>query len=436
MGGAGAWHLGLHYPDRWCSVSPGAGFSTTHGYVKNLPAKLPPHQEACLRIYDAVNYAENAFNVPIVAYGGENDPQLQAAKNIEEKLKPLGIPLTLIVGPDTEHRYHPESLKTILKLQAEHAAKGTPEYPAKIRFVTYTPHYGKCFWVSVLAQERQYERSFVEVERLKDGFRVQATNVRLLELSLPPDSKEGERVAIEINGIRFETRSYFSSGSERFGHYWTPSVVLECRGGKWSAPPPEKVLTDASRRLQKDNWLSGPIDIAFKQPFLCVRGSGKPWHTATQKYAEMNLKRFQDEWSKYFRGDLPVIEDVQVSSADMREKHLILFGDPASNSLIGHALDRLPLHWDENTIAFGGNTYPAATHVPVMIFPSPFSTSNSIVLNSGHTFHAADFEGTNALLYPRLGDYAILKLTPTEKDPLAMEVVNAGLFDEKWQVPK
>jgi hypothetical protein len=113
-----------------------------------------------------------------------------------------------------------------------------------------------------------------------------------------------------------------------------------------------------------------------------------------------------------------------------------LFGDPASNSLIGHALDRLPLHWDENTIAFGGNNYPAATHVPVMIFPSPFSTSNYIVLNSGHTFHAAEFEGTNALLYPRLGDYAILKLTPTEKDPLAVEVVTAGLFDEKWQGPK
>src|SRR4029079_12060912 len=26
MGGAGAWHLGLHHPSRWCSVGPGAGF--------------------------------------------------------------------------------------------------------------------------------------------------------------------------------------------------------------------------------------------------------------------------------------------------------------------------------------------------------------------------------------------------------------------------
>ena len=57
-----------------------------------------------------------------------------------------------------------------------------------------------------------------------------------------------------------------------------------------------------------------------------------------------------------------------------------------------------------------------------------------MVLNSGHTFHAADFQGTNALLYPRLGDYAILKLAPTDKDPLAVEVATAGLFDDFWQL--
>src|SRR5262249_10040230 len=60
MGGAGTWHLGLHTPDRWCVLGPGAGFTTTHGYLKNLPDKLPDYIEKCLRIYDAVDYAENA----------------------------------------------------------------------------------------------------------------------------------------------------------------------------------------------------------------------------------------------------------------------------------------------------------------------------------------------------------------------------------------
>src|SRR5262249_57025865 len=105
MGGAGTWHLGLHRPDRWTVIGPGAGFTTTHGYIKGLPDPLPPYQEACLTIYDAVDYAENAFNLPVVAYGGSEDPQLAASRNIEAKLKPLGIPMTLLVGTGLEHKF-------------------------------------------------------------------------------------------------------------------------------------------------------------------------------------------------------------------------------------------------------------------------------------------------------------------------------------------
>ncbi len=46
----------------------------------------------------------------------------------------------------------------------------------------------------------------------------------------------------------------------------------------------------------------------------------------------------------------------------------------------------------------------------MLIYPNPLNAGRYVVLNSGHTFHEADFKGTNALLYPRLGDFAILKL--------------------------
>src|SRR5262249_45111414 len=75
MGGAGTGHLGLDRPGQWGAIGPGAGFTPTRGYVKALPARLTPEQEACLHIYDAVDYAENAAGVPVVAYGGALDPQ-------------------------------------------------------------------------------------------------------------------------------------------------------------------------------------------------------------------------------------------------------------------------------------------------------------------------------------------------------------------------
>jgi hypothetical protein len=456
MGGAGAWHLGLHYPDRWRSVSPGAGFTSTHGYIKNLPEKLAPYQEACLHIYDAVDYAENAANVPIVAYGGEKDPQLQAAENIAARLAPLGIPMTLLIGPDTEHRYHPEMLKRIKELQGQHAAAKRQKLgrlaedtdPSKVHFVTYTPYFHQCYWVKMLAQERQYERSLVEAEFRDSTYRVHTENVRLLGLRMLGDEDYGKPVSIDIDGERITTKLIsapfvtddhmdpFRNVEQLWNWMRTIQIVLERRHGNWQPTLLRKIEVDAARRPRKDNRLMGPIDIAFMRPFICVRGTGQSWHAATQRYAEANLKRFADEWNKHFRGDLPIKNDWEVDDEDLTNKNLILFGDPASNSLIAQAVDRLPMEWSKDRIAFAGKTVSAADHIPALIYPSPFALDRYVVLNSGHTFHAADFEGTNALLYPRLGDYAILKLKPTENDPLAVEVVTAGLFDENWQAPK
>lgn len=88
MGGAGAWHLGLHYPALWCSVEAGAGFTDTWKHGKLDPKTLPVWRVNAAHIYDSVDYALNAFDVPIIAYGGENDPQLQSEPRSRPSLGP------------------------------------------------------------------------------------------------------------------------------------------------------------------------------------------------------------------------------------------------------------------------------------------------------------------------------------------------------------
>ena len=107
-------------------------------------------------------------------------------------------------------------------------------------------------------------------------------------------------------------------------------------------------------------------------------------------------------------------------------KNLIQFGDPQSNLTLAQIMPKLPLKWTKDEIEFAGQKYKTSEHVPVMIFPSPLATGRYIVLNSGHTFHAVDFQGTNALLYPRLGDYSVV--SP------AGEVALSGFFNESWQL--
>jgi predicted esterase len=423
MGGAGTWHLGLHMPHRWCVLGPGAGFTTTHGYVQDLPEKLPPQQEACLHIYDAVDYAENAYNVPVVAYAGENDPQLQAARLIEARLKPLGIPMKLLVGPGLGHEFPPEWQKKAEAAYAPFVAKGQQDFPAHVRFVTYTLRYPRCSWVELGRLDHHYQRASVDAERADTGYTIKTANVRALRLNL---EKAPFPLTVTINDQTLTPRPYLTSS----GQY---HLYLERRGEKWDAVLPQKLAVEHQRKPQKRSRLQGPIDDAFMEGFLCVQGTGTAWHEATQKYADETLKRFQEEWDKFMRGTLPLKRDDEVTEDDMATKHLILFGDPASNSLIGQVLDGLPLRWTKDEIKFGGKTYRSAEHVPALVYPSPLNQERYVVLNSGHTFHTADFLTTNAMLFPRLGDYAILRPAPTEREPANAEVVTSGLFDDYWQ---
>jgi hypothetical protein len=88
-------------------------------------------------------------------------------------------------------------------------------------------------------------------------------------------------------------------------------------------------------------------------------------------------------------------------------------------------IGKLPIRWSRTGITVGAQTFGAADHVPVLIYPNPLNSTRYVVINSGHTFGDADFRGTNAWLYPRLGDYSVLKANG--------DVVLSGFFDEQWQ---
>jgi hypothetical protein len=86
----------------------------------------------------------------------------------------------------------------------------------------------------------------------------------------------------------------------------------------------------------------------------------------------------------------------------------------------------LPLLWTAEKIELNGIKFPAAEHLPVLIYPNPLNPKRYVVINSGHTFHEPEFRGTNALLFPRLGDYAVIRLA-------GGAVALAGLFNEMWR---
>jgi hypothetical protein len=434
MGGAGAWHLGLRHPGFWTVLGPGAGFTTTHDYAWKGKKNLPEYQEKCLRIYDAINYAENARMIPIVAYSGGDDPQKLAADNIEKRLKELKInAMTHLVKPGVGHKFEPDYFQKANVLWSKHAAEGPPNLfslPRSVSFVTYSTKSPNCDWITILAMEKQYEKATVDGEviakaELKDkklGIKFEydchltTKNVRWLRIFI-----ERKYNKVEVDGQTFQDVEGQGVGLKSM-------VEFAKKDGRWTLMKENGLLEEAKKVTTKFIFHQGPIDDAFSQPFACVLGSGETWHPSTKKFVDAKLAAFKYDWGKHWRGEMPTTGDYAVTPNDINDKNLILFGDPSSNLILAQVLPKLPLKWTKDEIEFAGKKYKASEHVPVMIFPNPLNPMKYVVLNTGHTWPSEDYAKTNALLYPRLGDYAILRLNG--------EVATAGLFDEFWRVEK
>jgi dienelactone hydrolase len=375
MGGAGTWHIGLHYPSLWAGIEAGAGFTETIRYAKVANPK--PWERDAMRIYDAVDYAPNTMNVPTVGYGGEIDPQLQASKNIQEALEGLALKPNAIflIGPQTPHRWHPDK-----KAESEvFLTKNLPRrMPEPFPFVTFTPRYGAIWNWHIAALDKTYARAELSGTRTN----VRTSNIAELELDAP--------ATVTIDGQSLTGQAF----------------VKEMN--RWS-------VRKSKPMLRKRAGLQGPIDDAFMDRFLVV--SDAP---------SKRLDTFAANWDKFFRGSLRRKASKDVSKADMADSHLILFGTPAGNKLIAKIVKLLPVRWTESEIQIKGQTFDARTHTLALIQPNPLQPSKYVVLNSGHTFSRADLEGTNALLYPRLGDWAVIE-TATGK------TAAAGFFDENWR---
>lgn len=429
MGGAGTWHIGLHHPDSFAVMGPGAGFTTTRGYIKSLPTKLPEYIEKCLHIYDAVDYAENVFMIPVVAYSGGKDAQKAAADNIETALKGFKEPHTFnhLVAPGLEHKQPADWLATLDVEYRTILAAG--KRGDRARFVTYTTQYpGNAKGVSIGGLDEHYSKSVLDVVQNKDGATITTKNIRRLRFDQVYPRLEAEWLIATaiIDGQKVDIAGRLKQVPDDIEHIRDRQAVnLKKVEGQWTFT----TAKDAEEAIEKTPGKQGPIDDAFRSRFRVALPTDDSWHTGIGDHVAVVQKQFADLWDKHLRGKLPSGKPDDASNA-------ILFGDPGSNPAIAEVLPKLPIKWTKDELVVNGVKYDSKTHYPALIYPNPKFPERYVVINSGHTFKDADFRGTNALLYPRLGDWAVLKPKPIKDDPGAVEVVAAGIFDEFWQFKK
>jgi hypothetical protein len=272
--------------------------------------------------------------------------------------------------------------------------------------------------------ERHWDRARVEAE-MSGPNRVGVTTagITALTLSFPPGRAPfdvSRPVVVTIDRATVEGRAPQSDRS------W--SIDLRRTDEGWTVGGMEP-------GLRKRHGVTGPIDDAFLDRFVMVRPTGTPMNEAVGNWADAEMKHAITHWRQQFRGEAIVKNDMAITDADIETSNLVLWGDPSSNAILAKIVARLPVTWTKNGVVVGGQTYPADTHVPVLIYPNPMNPTKYVVLNSGFTFREYDYLN-NARQVPKLPDWAVVDVTTPMTSRAPGKVVAGGFFDESWKLPK
>jgi hypothetical protein len=231
MGGEGAWHIALHYPDRFAAAEIGAG--TWSRRIEANP-DLKPYQLSSLTIWENMEqWALNAFNLPLAGHDGDADNQtpsvppppagtpnrgqlessLRARAQLEKEgfpaegtpnfLKMKGTPDIFLISEKTGHGTSPLVRQQLDAFLKEWGDKGQTS-PDHIKFLTYTTRYNRDYWVSVEGMGKLYERADIDAQR-KDGgqsFDIRTTNIARLALRETEHAK-----TIRIDGQDLKVKS-------------------------------------------------------------------------------------------------------------------------------------------------------------------------------------------------------------------------------------
>jgi hypothetical protein len=436
MGGAACWNFAVHYPGLWASAAPGAGFSETPEFLRVFQKEtIKPNawEKKLLHWYDCTDWGGNLYNLPTVAYSGENDSQKQAADIMADAMKKEGLKLTHIIGKKIGHGYTAEGKAEINRRIDLIVGKGRDPLPKSVRFTTYTLRYNQMRWVVIDEIMEHWKQATISVHTLDNFVNIRTKNVEAFTLAMAPgycpidmdtqpyvfiDSvfKDGEPNKDSLEAAPVQSDRSWVSHFRKFD-------------GKW------KLVDKADDgTLRKRHGLQGPIDDAFMDTFVMVKPTGTPINVKVGKWIDGEMNHAVEHWRKQFRGEIKPIDDTQVDEKMIASSNLVLWGDPSSNKVLAKIADKLPIRWDtKDGMYVGKKAYAVGHHVPVLIYPNPLNPKKYVVLNSGFTFREYDYLN-NARQIPRLPDWAILDIDQPRTTQRPAGIVEAGFFGERWEL--
>lgn len=346
MGGHGAWHFAVTYPDRWACVAPSAGWISFWTYPFER-RDAPPDYERLFRASvspsDTLGLARNLAGLPIyVLHGGADDVvKPEQAEWMIEALKPFHKDWRYTKVEGKPHWWNADGpgvdCLTLPDMTDWMQRQRRPESLASWEFRTFSPAVSSsCRGFEILAQARPY--ALTRVRAWVDEF--------------------GARFFETENAVHVRVRSPRSFTLD--GQPLQAGEFHRGADGRWAAGAPAG--------LRKTPSLQGAFSQAFHTPFLfVVPSAGDP-----AEIADCVARARLDASIWWYRGNgrAPVVADADVTEKHWKDFNLVLLGSADSNACWKKIADRLPFRAAPGAITIRGDVLKGDLALAA-VYPNP-----------------------------------------------------------------
>ena len=479
MGGTGAWRLASRYPHVFAASMPICGWTNhkywySHWYTSvDDPHGVHPVRQPLVERASAICHAENLLHVPIYVMHGGRDSIVEVGESqtMYRRLKKLGHEVVYKEYLRSKHTAFARKWNRVfdwlegkrvpdwvggkmLRTVRPSSPKVRDPFPTAVVYRTNTIKFNRAYWVRIDGLIRTNEFATIRAEvKEPNSIAVKATNVAGLTLTLtPPLIDASKPVQIKIGSHKIEIAKPTESTSlvaELDGTDivdWQPGLVKPKPGG-----------------LRKTPTLCGPIGEAICSKFILAYGKDPA--------DEAEAKRFANQYNQWVLerdedgnviGSCYLKPAAKVTKSDIASSNLVLFGRPASNPILKKITGRLPIKIEDNAVTVGKKRHRGKAYGLRLIYPNPLNQKRYVVVSIGSLpTRVKDFEGL-PWLFP---DYVVFDerkpcsrtvhpywdaydagVESGEIDPATFPddskpllhlpdcFVNAGFFDEEWQL--
>jgi len=444
MGGTGAWHLGVHHPDRFAAIAPVCGNADRRAWDAWKPKRrriryeVPPRfaelRSFLLDSIEPVAYAGNLLSLPALAAHGAADDVVPVAssRNMAAAARGLGCPIEYQEFDGVRHWGFPNDFYT--RRWGWMLAQRRAAAPERVSYKTARLRHDGAYWVRILRfleplKFAQIDARHHVAQPPAAVGRIEVTTSNVAAFALDLVRSPAFRRSSEKEPPKGGTPNIEIDGQELRTEEDQPTFV-RAPDGKWAIG-----LLPAGPAKKKG--LEGPLADAFLGSFLLVRGTASPDPWEREVIARQVEAKAHD-WERMFHCRPRVKDDSAVTPDDIGQHHLVLYGGPAANALTAKLAAKLPIAIERDAIRIGPQTYRGDDVGVALCYPNPLNPERYAVVFAGLTPAALDQINNrfgNWFGWGPYDNYAWFDYAVFDARTLSPETFLAvGFFDQAWKL--